>query len=65
MARFKRLIDRERLTHLSHTHGFHTTHNAAHVLYFIAVVTEGHGLYAIVGGVMVVLSFITVVSKED
>jgi hypothetical protein len=54
----------ERLCAASHTSAFHTTHGVAHVAYFIAVMVEGHGLYAIVGGVMVVYSLITVVASE-
>lgn len=65
MSRWKKLIDKERLARLSHSHTFHTTHGVAHVFYFIAVMTEGHGLYAIVGGAMVVFSLISVVASED
>jgi hypothetical protein len=65
MHRVKKLIDKERLARISHSHGFHTTHGVAHVFYFIAVMTEGHGLYAIIGGAMVVFSLITVVTGDE
>lgn len=54
----------ELLCAASHTSIFHTTHGVAHVAYFIAVMVEGHGLYAIIGGVMVIYSLITVVADE-
>ncbi|MGM5019251.1 hypothetical protein [Tardiphaga sp. 367_B4_N1_1] len=65
MHRVKKLMDKERLARISHSHSFHTTHGIAHVFYFIAVMAEGHGLYAIIGGAMVVFSLITVVAGTD
>lgn len=57
-------VDRDKLKHLSHTHGFHITHGVAHVFYFIAVMVEGHGAYALIGGAMVGFSLLTVLSDE-
>lgn len=58
----KRLYDR--LCRVSHTPVFHASHGVAHCAYFVAVMAEGHGLYAVVGGVMVVYSLITVVASD-
>lgn len=55
---------REHLSRFSHTHAFHTSHGVAHIAYFCAVMAEGHGIYALAGGVMVVFSFITVLCDE-
>lgn len=56
---------RKRLARLSHCHTFHTAHGVSHVAYFVAVLAEGHGMYALIGGVMVVFSLITVVAEEE
>jgi hypothetical protein len=49
---------------IAQSHEFHTTHGVAHIAYFVAVMAEGHGLYAIVGGIMVVFSLITVIGSD-
>jgi hypothetical protein len=49
------------LNHIAHTKVFHQTHGYAHIAYFVAVLAEGHGVYAIIGGVMVVFSMINVI----
>lgn len=54
----------ERLVHVTHTKAFHQTHGVAHVAYFVAVLAEGHGVYALIGGVMVVFSMITVICDD-
>jgi hypothetical protein len=59
----KRFYDR--LCTVSHTPAFHASHGVAHCAYFVAVMAEGHGLYAVVGGVMVVYSLITVLTSEE
>jgi hypothetical protein len=56
---------RERLNRISHCKAFHTSHGVAHVAYFVAVLAEGHGMYAMIGGVMVVFSLVTVVTSDD
>lgn len=56
---------RERLNRISHHKAFHTAHGVSHVAYFVAVLAEGHGFYAAIGGVMVVFSLVTVVTTED
>lgn len=61
----RRCIDRERLKRVTHTQTFHTSHGVAHVAYFVAVLAEGHGFYAAIGGVMVVFSLITVITSEE
>lgn len=54
-----------KLSKVAHTHSFHTSHGLAHIAYFIAVVAEGHGVYAIAGGIMVVFSFITILTEKE
>ena len=54
-----------KLTKAAHSGPFITTHGFAHVAYFVAVMTEGHGFYAIIGGVMVVFSLVTVLTSSD
>lgn len=61
----RKCIARERLRQLAHTHAFHTSHSVAHVAYFCAVMAEGHGIYAMIGGVMVIYQFIVVIASED
>jgi hypothetical protein len=61
----KKCIARERLRRIAHTHVFHTSHSVAHAAYFCAVMAESHGFYAVIGGVMVVYSFITVIASEE
>jgi hypothetical protein len=61
----KRCLAREHLQRIAHTHAFHTSHGVAHAAYFCAVMAEGHGFYAAIGGVMVVYSFIIVIASED
>lgn len=58
----KRIYDR--LCRGAHTPVFHASHGVAHVAYFVSVMAEGHGMYALVGGVMVVYSLITVVASD-
>jgi hypothetical protein len=64
MSRIRKWVNKERLTCLSHSHRFHTSHGVAHVAYFIAVMAEGHGVYALCGGIMVVFSFITIIADD-
>ena len=59
----KRLYDR--LCRATHTPVFHASHGVAHVAYFCTVLAEGHGLYALCGGVMVVYSLVTVITHAD
>ncbi|MBW7970993.1 hypothetical protein [Bradyrhizobium sp. BR 10289] len=54
----------ERLAHVAHSKSFHATHGVAHVAYFVTVFAEGHGLYAVIGGVMVVFSLINVIVDD-
>lgn len=60
----KKWVDCDRLKYLSHSNSFHTAHGVSHIAYFVAVMAEGHGFYALIGGVMVVFSFITVLSDD-
>jgi hypothetical protein len=53
-----------RLIHVAHSKAFHTSHGCAHIAYFLAVIAEGHGIYAAIGGVMVIFSFITVLTGD-
>ncbi|WP_316235022.1 MULTISPECIES: hypothetical protein [unclassified Bradyrhizobium] len=59
------LLPRDHVRRIVHSHAFHTSHGVAHAAYFCAVMAEGHGFYAVIGGVMVVYSFITVIAAED
>jgi hypothetical protein len=65
MRLFKRPIDKTRLLSTAHSKAFHTSHGCAHIAYFVAVLVEGHGMYALIGGVMVIFSFITVVTDTE
>lgn len=65
MDRLRYFIHRERLQRLCHSHAFHATHGVAHIAYFCSVMAEGHGVYALAGGVMVAFSFFTVLVDEE
>lgn len=65
MQRIRKILQREHLNRLCHSHTFHASHGVAHIAYFCSVMAEGHGLYALAGGVMVVFSFITVIADEE
>lgn len=64
MRKLRVILDREVLNKLCHSHAFHASHGVAHIAYFCSVMAEGHGLYAVAGGVMVAFSFITVLTDE-
>jgi hypothetical protein len=61
----RRCMGREPIKRIAHTHAFHTSHGVAHAAYFCAVMAESHGYYAIIGGVMVVYSFIIVLASDE
>lgn len=50
---------------VEHAHVFHASHMAGHCAYFTAVFIEGHGLYAAMAGVMLVLTILGTLIGED
>lgn len=52
------------LKKLLHRLDFGTVHGLAHLLYFGAVFVEGHGLYALMGGVLLALGLAAVLFQE-
>lgn len=43
----------------------HTSRNAAHLVYFGAVFVEGHGVYALAGGVLLLIGVVGFAFGED
>jgi len=43
----------------------HVGHNVAHLLYFGAVFVEGHGLYATMGGVLLIVGAVAMFVGEE
>lgn len=64
MHRLRVIFDREVLNKLCHSHAFHASHGIAHIAYFCSVMAEGHGAYAVAGGVMVLFSFVTTITDD-
>lgn len=64
MRKIRIIFDRDVLNKLCHSHAFSASHGIAHIAYFCSVMAEGHGAYAIAGGVMVLFSFVTVLADE-
>lgn len=57
-------LPKDHLITVAHSKAFHASHGYAHIAYFVAVVAEGHGFYSVIGGVMVVFSFIATLADE-
>lgn len=44
---------------------FHAGHTTAHLTYFGAVWVQGHGMYSMMGGALLVFGIVGVILKED
>jgi hypothetical protein len=59
-APMKHFIDR-----IVHAKGYHLSHGLLHAGYFSFVFIEGHGTYALFGGVLVVFTIVSTLVGED
>ena len=50
---------------MAHTTLFHKSRGVAHLVYFAALYLEGHGVYAKVGGLLLVVGVISMFGGDD
>lgn len=60
----RKLSAHEHIVRVSHSHTFHTTHELAHIAYLICICWEGGGAHAVVGGTMLICSFVALIGGE-